>query len=54
MENENRPLVTMILPKDITLLRKKYSEKLAEIVARRLSNDEAEYLIKELEKTSDE
>lgn len=47
-------LVTLILPKDRTKLEKKYTEKLAEIVSRKLSTDEVQYLIAELEKdTSD-
>lgn len=45
-------LVTLILPKDRTLLEKKYAEKMAEIVARRLSNDEIEYLLSKLEKST--
>ncbi|OAA91314.1 hypothetical protein [Clostridium coskatii] len=51
MENDNRPLVTMILPKDRTLLEKKYGEALAQAVAEILSNEELEYLIRKLKKT---
>ncbi|KZL93522.1 hypothetical protein [Clostridium magnum] len=43
-------IVTLILPKDKTSLRKKYAEKLAEIVSRKLTADELQYLITELEK----
>lgn len=43
-------VVTLILPKDISILEEKYSEVLADIVAARLSTEEMEYLISELEK----
>lgn len=42
--------VTLILPKDISILEKKYSEVLADIVAARLNTEELEYVISELEK----
>lgn len=47
-------LVTLILPKDKTSLRKKYSEKLAEIVSRKLTQEELLYLITELEKSKED
>lgn len=43
-------IVTLILPKDISILEKKYSEVLADIVVERLSDEELEYVISELEK----
>ncbi len=42
--------ITLILPKDKTILKKKYAEVMAEIVAKRLTNEELKYLIDELEK----
>lgn len=43
-------VVTLILPKDMDSLEKKYAEVLADIVAKRLTPEELEYLISELEK----
>jgi hypothetical protein len=43
-------VVTLILPKDRSILEKKYAEKLAEIVSRKLTAEEIQYLITELEK----
>lgn len=43
-------VVTLILPKDMRILEKKYAEVLADIVAERLTPEELEYLISELEK----
>jgi hypothetical protein len=40
--------VTMILPKDRSILEKKYSEALAEQVAEMLTHDELGYLIEKL------
>ncbi|AJE09560.1 hypothetical protein [Clostridium botulinum] len=42
--------VTLILPNDMTILEDKYSEVLADIVVERLTTEELEYLIQELEK----
>jgi hypothetical protein len=43
-------VVTLILPKDMRSLEKKYAEVLADIVAERLTSEELEYLISEIEK----
>jgi len=42
--------VTVILPKDITILEEKYAEVLADIVAKQLTHGELQYLIEEFEK----
>ncbi|WP_298836358.1 hypothetical protein [Clostridium sp.] len=42
--------VTLILPKDKTILERKYSEVLVDIVTEMLSVDELGYLISDLEK----
>ncbi|MCB2297758.1 hypothetical protein [Clostridium tagluense] len=43
-------VVTLILPKDMTILEKKYAEVLADIIAEKLTPEELEYLISELDK----
>ena len=43
-------VVTLILPRDMSILEKKYSEVLADIVTERLTEEELEYLISEIEK----
>ena len=43
-------VVTLVFPKDMRSLEKKYSEVLADIVAERLTTVELEYLISEIEK----
>ena len=42
--------VTIILPKDKTVLEEKYAKVLAEVVAKQLTYDELGYLIQELKK----
>ena len=42
--------VTLILPKDKTILEKKYADVLADIIANQLTHDELGYLIEEFEK----
>ncbi|MHC1683662.1 MAG: hypothetical protein AB6733_12010 [Clostridiaceae bacterium] len=44
-------VVTLILPKDRSILEKKYSLVLAEIVSEMLTPTEIEYLITEYERT---
>ncbi|MHC1683398.1 MAG: hypothetical protein AB6733_10660 [Clostridiaceae bacterium] len=46
-------VVTLILPKDRSILEKKYSQILAEIVAETLTPEEIEYLITEYERKND-
>ncbi|MBZ9624437.1 hypothetical protein G9F71_016420 [Clostridium sp. FP2] len=47
---KNKYTVTLIIPKDRTILERKYSEVLAGIVADMLTGDELGYLISELKK----
>ena len=42
--------VTLILPKDRTILQDKYTEILAEIIAEQLTHDELGYLIEEFQR----
>ena len=46
---KNKYSVTLILPKDKTILEKKYSEVLVDIVSEILTVNELEYLILKLE-----
>lgn len=44
-----KDIVTLIIPKDKSILENKYAEVLAEIVAELLTKEELEYLILRLE-----
>ena len=43
-------VVTLILPKNMASLEKKYAEVVANIVAERLTTEELDYLVSEIEK----
>lgn len=46
--------VTLVLPKDMTELRRKFSVAMGEIVSDRLSKEELGYLIKKLEEQEED